>query len=65
MQNTKFIGRINIVGTVFNVLVVIIFVIWFPVGSINHPKTNNSHAVWTEFANGTEWPVGWATIMGT
>ena len=52
------------VGTVFNIVVVIIFVIWFPVGAINQPKTNDSHAVWTTFKNGTEWPIGWATIMG-
>ena len=64
MQSTKFIGRVNVVGTVFNIAIVIMFVIWFPVGSINSPKTNNSHDVWTEFANGTEWPVGWSTIMG-
>ena len=64
MQSTWFIGWVNKVGTILNVLVILIFVIWFPVGSINKPKTNPSHAVWTEFANGTEWPIGWATIMG-
>ena len=64
MQSTKFIGRVNLVGTVLNIVVVIIFVIWFPVGSINSPKTNDSHEVWTSFENGTEWPIGWATIMG-
>lgn len=64
MQSTWFIGWVNKVGTIWNVVVIIIFVIWFPVGSINHPKTNNSHDVWTQFANGTEWPIGWATIMG-
>lgn len=64
MQSTWFIGWLNKIGTVWNVAVIIIFVIWFPVGSINHPKTNNSHGVWTTFENGTEWPIGWATIMG-
>lgn len=64
MQSTKFIGQVNVVGTMFNVIVVLIFVIWFPVGSINTPKTNDSHAVWTTFENGTAWPIGWATIMG-
>ncbi|EXJ80126.1 hypothetical protein A1O1_08268 [Capronia coronata CBS 617.96] len=64
MQSTWFIGWVNKVGTVFNLVVVVIFLIWFPAGSINHPKTNHSHAVWTEFQNGTEWPIGWATIMG-
>ncbi|EXJ63240.1 hypothetical protein A1O7_03687 [Cladophialophora yegresii CBS 114405] len=64
MQSTFFIGWLNKVGTVWNILVLLIFVIWFPAGSINHPKTNNSHDVWTTFENGTEWPVPWATIMG-
>lgn len=64
MQSTWFIGWVNKIGTVINLIVVFIFIIWFPVGSINHPKTNDSHAVWTEFANGTEWPIGYAVIMG-
>ena len=64
MQSTWFIGWVNKIGTIINLIVVFIFLIWFPVGSINHPKTNDSHAVWTEFDNGTEWPIGWATIMG-
>jgi amino acid transporter len=64
MQSTWFIGWVNKVGTLFNLAVVLIFLIWFPVGSINSPKTNDSHAVWTEFENGTQWPIGWATIMG-
>lgn len=64
MQSTKFIGHVNVVETVFNVLIVLMFIIWFPVGSINTPKTNDSHAVWTTFENGTQWPIGWATIMG-
>ncbi|EME83102.1 uncharacterized protein MYCFIDRAFT_153757 [Pseudocercospora fijiensis CIRAD86] len=64
MQSTKFIGHVNVAGTVWNVFLVLLFVIWFPVGSINTPKTNSTHAVWTEFENGTDWPIGWATIMG-
>lgn len=46
-----------------NVVIILIFVIWFPVGSINSPKTN-SNEIWTTFENGAEWPLGWATIMG-
>lgn len=64
MQSTWFIGWVNKIGSVWNFVLVIIFLIWLPVGSINTPKTNNSHDVWTTFDNGTEWPVGWATIMG-
>ncbi len=51
------------VGTVANVVIILIFVIWFPVGSINRPKNNKSSEIWTTFENGTEWPIGWATIM--
>lgn len=64
MQSTKFIGRLNLAGTVVNLLIVLIFIIWFPAGSVNDPKTNSSHLVWLEFENGTDWPIGWATIMG-
>lgn len=64
MQSTKFIGQLNKVGTMSNLAIILIFVIWFPVGSVNSPKTNHSRDVWTTFENGTEWPIGWATIMG-
>ncbi|KAA6412389.1 MAG: amino acid transporter [Lasallia pustulata] len=64
MNSTKFIGRLNKVGTVANLLVIVIFVIWFPVGSINRPKTNPNSVVWTGIVNGTEWPSGFAFMMG-
>ena len=64
MQSTWFIGWVNKIGTLWNLAVVVIFIIWFPVGSINHPKANSNREVWTQFENGTEWPIGWSTIMG-
>lgn len=64
MQSTYFIGWMNKIGTVWNLIIIVIFVIWFPVGAINSPKTNSSHDVWLTFSNGTEWPIGWATVMG-
>lgn len=64
MNSTKFLGRFNMVGTVLNMIVLVIFIIWLPAGSINHPKTNDSHYVWTTIVNGTEWPSGFAFIMG-
>ncbi|KAK3673486.1 hypothetical protein LTR78_006720 [Recurvomyces mirabilis] len=66
MQATKIIGWINIVGTWVNLIALIIFVIWMPVGSINEPKTNSNKIVWTSegIVNGTEWPTGFAFIMG-
>ncbi|TGO89198.1 hypothetical protein BPOR_0120g00060 [Botrytis porri] len=61
MNSTKFIGVLNTVGTITNVIVLLIFVIWFPAGSINEPKTNpNSMGL----VNGTEWPTGFSFLMG-
>jgi amino acid transporter len=64
MNSTKLVARLNKVGTIVNLAVVLIFVIWFPAGSINHPKTNDSHYAWTEVINGTGWPTGFAFLMG-
>ncbi|KAF7903996.1 hypothetical protein EAF00_001330 [Botryotinia globosa] len=66
MNSTKFIGVLNTVGTITNVVVLLIFVIWFPAGSINEPKTNPSSMVWTSegIVNGTEWPTGFSFLMG-
>ncbi|MCJ1378935.1 hypothetical protein MMC17_002034 [Xylographa soralifera] len=64
MNSTKFIGRLNVAGTVANIIALVIFVIWMPVGSINTPKTNSNEFVWTEIINGTEWPSGFAFMMG-
>lgn len=38
MNSTKFLGYINIIGTIANLLVLVIFIIWLPVGAINRPK---------------------------
>ncbi|EMC99193.1 hypothetical protein BAUCODRAFT_31527 [Baudoinia panamericana UAMH 10762] len=66
MQSTKIIGYINVVGVWVNLVALIIFVIWMPVGSVNTPKTNPNWRVWTAagIENGTEWPTGFAFIMG-
>ncbi|KAE9371918.1 amino acid transporter-like protein [Stipitochalara longipes BDJ] len=64
MNSTKFLGYINLVGTVANLLVLVIFIIWLPVGSIQRPKFNDNHTVWVNVQNGTDWPTGWAFIMG-
>ncbi|KAK0867263.1 hypothetical protein LTR87_014670 [Friedmanniomyces endolithicus] len=66
MQATKIIGWINVVGTWVNLIALVIFVIWLPVGSVNTPKTNPNSVVWTGegLVNGTEWPSGFAFIMG-
>ncbi|KAK6610582.1 polyamine transporter tpo5 [Botrytis cinerea] len=66
MNSTKFVGALNTVGTVTNLIVLLIFVIWFPTGSISEPKTNPSSVVWTSegVVNGTEWPTGFAFFDG-
>jgi amino acid transporter len=63
MNPTKFIGYLNIVGTVVNIIALIIFIIWLPAESINSPKFNDNQTVWLNLQNGTEWPIGWAFIM--
>jgi amino acid transporter len=64
MNSTKFIGRLNFVGAIFNVIVVFLFIIWMPAGSI-HPFNSNEE-VWTSkgIVNGTEWSTGYAFLMG-
>ncbi|RFU35424.1 hypothetical protein B7463_g894, partial [Scytalidium lignicola] len=64
MNSTKILGYINIVGTVVNTIVLVIFIIWVPTSSINNPKFNDNHTVWVDIQNGTGWPTGWAFIMG-
>jgi len=66
MNSTKFIGRLNLVGTIANFIVVFTFIIWMPLGSVNEPKTNPNSLVWTSegIINGTEWPTGFAFLMG-
>lgn len=66
MNSTKFIGRLNTLGTITNVVVFLVFIVWFPAGSINEPKINPNRVVWTSegIVNGTEWPTGFAFLMG-
>lgn len=65
MNSTKILARVNAVGTVVNTIVVFVFVIWMPLGSIDEPKTNPNNIVWTSdgIVNGTEWPVGFGFMM--
>lgn len=65
MTPTKVIARVNAFGALFNCALVFIFIIWMPVGSINRPLNSNSQ-VWTSagITNGTEWPTGFAFLMG-
>lgn len=66
MNTTKFIGQLNVFSTIFNLVVLVVFIIWLPAGSINHPKTNPNSVVWTSagIVNGTEWPTGFGFLMG-
>jgi amino acid transporter len=67
MNSTKFIGKPNMFGAIFNLIFVFIFIIWVPAGSINKPKTNPNSEVWTSngIINGTEWPTGFEFFDGT
>jgi len=38
MNSTKVLGYVNIAGTIVNLVVLVIFIIWLPVGAINNPK---------------------------
>jgi amino acid transporter len=66
MNSTKVLARVNGFGTIVNTIVVFIFVIWMPLGSINEPKTSSNNIVWTSdgIINGTEWPTGFGFMMG-
>ena len=64
MNSTKFLGYLNIIGTIANMIVLVIFVIWLPAASINKPKFNDNKSVWVDLQNGTEWPTGFAFLMG-
>ncbi|KAG9231779.1 amino acid transporter-like protein [Amylocarpus encephaloides] len=64
MNSTKFLGRMNSIGAVINVIVVFIFIVWVLAGSVN--KLNSNRVVWTSegIVNGTEWPTSFAFLMG-
>jgi len=64
MNSTKFLGYLNVIGTVVNMIALIIFIVWLPAASVNSPKYNDNQTVWVNLQNGTDWPVGWAFIMG-
>ncbi|XMA09908.1 hypothetical protein WAI453_002699 [Rhynchosporium graminicola] len=66
MNSTKFIARLNELGTTVNIIVLIVFIVWMPAGSINRPKTNPDTIVWTSegIVNVTEWPTGFSFLMG-
>lgn len=65
MNSTKFLGRFNLFGATVNFVMVFVFIIWMPVGAISTPKTNTNREVWIDgFVNGTEWPDGFAFLMG-
>lgn len=50
MNNTKFLGQMNIVGTVANTVVLIIFIIWLPAKA---ESFNDNKTVWVDLQNGT------------
>jgi amino acid transporter len=61
--HTRFLARFNEVGTVINLISLVVFLIVAPAASINTPKTNSASQVWGTLTNGTEWPNGLAVLM--
>ena len=61
--HTRFLARFNQVGTVINIISLLVFLIIAPAASINTPKTSPSAKVWGTLENGTEWPIGFAILM--
>jgi amino acid transporter len=66
MNSTKLLAHLNVVSSIVNILVILLFVFWMPFGSINTPKTNPNNVVWTSdgFFNRTDWPIGFSCMMG-
>lgn len=64
MQPTRILGYVNIAGTALNVFVLVLFCIWLPAGNIQRPRFNDNDVVWKDLGNGTEWPTGFAFLMG-
>src|SRR5271168_4943837 len=61
--HTRFLARFNEVGTVINLISLVVFLIVTPAASIDTPKTNSASQVWGTLENGTEWPIGFAVLM--
>ena len=61
--HTIVLARINQIGTVVNLVTLLIFLVTIPAASINTPKFNGPSSVWGTLTNGTDWPIGFAVIM--
>lgn len=61
--HTIILARINQIGTVINLIALLVFFITVPSASINRPKFNEPSTVWGTVTNSTEWPIGFAVLM--
>lgn len=62
-MHTRFLARFNQVGTVINMISLVVFFIVAPAASTNTPKTSSASQVWGTLTNSTEWPDGLAVLM--
>lgn len=61
---TKYIARVNSIGSILNSLVILIAIIMLLAGNKrSDPKWNSNYQVWQEFNNQTDWPDGIAVLM--
>lgn len=60
---TRFLARLNEVGSVINIISLVVFCIVVPTANINRPISNSSSEVWGTITNSTDWPDGVAVLM--
>lgn len=61
---TKYVARINSLGSILNSLVILIgFIMLLAGNKRSDPKWNSNYQVWQEFSNQTDWPDGIALLM--
>jgi amino acid transporter len=60
---TLYIARFNSVGTILNMMALLVVIIIIPAATINVPKFTDSATVWGTIENGTDFPDGIAVLM--
>ncbi|KAI5478115.1 hypothetical protein MNV49_005482 [Pseudohyphozyma bogoriensis] len=60
---TRYLARLNSYGTVLQIVSLAAVFVGILAGSKNTPKFQNTHKVWNDIQNGTEWPNGIAILM--
>jgi amino acid transporter len=58
---SKFMGKLQTVFVVMNLVLILATIIALPIGARNH--RNNGHYIFTKTENSTTWPTGWAFML--